>query len=461
MTEVFYINKKNIVQTFIYGLPFFAACYGKIHNKFKSYEINTPYSALFSIKAARNFLNQTQEEIINIFGGKMAKFTNEEVVEFINVHFLYLVISNDVTAVKSILENTDEKLVQEMLKAENCSYTPICEAALYGNAEIIKMLLEKGSHTRNLESAGAHMVNPLFLAARSGSLDAVKVLIEAGADVDQPLGCWGYCRGDFAHNPLHIACNRGHVEIVKFLIENGADVNLFDKEYEKVAPMHEACMSGNIEVVKLLLDAGADINCYSPQYYYPINEACHYGDIELVKFLIENGANINAKGNPAICDAIYWGNEDIAKYLLQFDTELYVRHDDKYSDFHTSALNTAADKSSVELCKMLIDRGMNVNYVDDFECTPLDRAALRGKTDVIKLLITHGAKVNPKDRDGYTPLETAIKYNEDNQNLDAIKYLLPLKSVRVNKKKIKQIISEEEATPELKEILEKYGDLHG
>ena len=54
-------------------------------------------------------------------------------------------------------------------------------------------------------------------AAKDGNMDAVKQLIQLGANVDQ--------KNLYLQTPLYIAVENGQIEIAKFLIENGANVN--------------------------------------------------------------------------------------------------------------------------------------------------------------------------------------------------------------------------------------------
>jgi hypothetical protein len=58
--------------------------------------------------------------------------------------------------------------------------------------------------------------NALHVAVLWGDVEAVRLLIAAGINVNQP--------GDLGHTPLHEACMRGNLDVVKLLVEGGADV---------------------------------------------------------------------------------------------------------------------------------------------------------------------------------------------------------------------------------------------
>jgi ankyrin repeat protein len=74
------------------------------------------------------------------------------------------------------------------------------------------------------------------------------MLIEGGADVNAVVDKNGA-------TALHFASYQGHSEIVKMLIEAGANVNAFDKWYNTALDV--ASPEGHSEIVKMLEEAGA------------------------------------------------------------------------------------------------------------------------------------------------------------------------------------------------------------
>lgn len=73
-----------------------------------------------------------------------------------------------------------------------------------------------------------------------------------------------------------------------------------------------------------------------------------------------------------------------------------------------TALHSAAYDGHVEMIKLLISRGTNVNLLNHDNSTPLHVAAMEGRLEVAKLLISKGAKVNVRNYDDYTPLWYAV-----------------------------------------------------
>jgi len=77
-------------------------------------------------------------------------------------------------------------------------------------------------------------------------------------------------------------------------------------------------------------------------------------------------------------------------------------------------LHYAAYAGDVEVCRLLLNKGADVNGRDNGDGTPLDTAAWAGNIAVVECLIAHGADVNAKEQHGWTPLYAAVCYGHDN-----------------------------------------------
>jgi uncharacterized protein len=84
---------------------------------------------------------------------------------------------------------------------------------------------------------------------------------------------------------LYIACETGHLEVVRLLVDAGANVDKWDKGDD--TPLSIASQEGHYEIVRLLVDAGADLD---NDVGRPLESArrCHHDDI--VEMLRRAGA---------------------------------------------------------------------------------------------------------------------------------------------------------------------------
>ncbi|MBM4134593.1 MAG: peptidase C14 [Nitrospira sp.] len=119
-------------------------------------------------------------------------------------------------------------------------------------------------------------------------------------------------------SPLHQAAGRGDAQAVRALLDQGADVNE-QISWNVGTPLHEAARQGKTEVMTLLLDRGADINAKAPLgNNTPLYWAIACGQEKAAKLLLDRGADVNAKGHDAPLHAAAWyGHSQIARLLLE------------------------------------------------------------------------------------------------------------------------------------------------
>jgi hypothetical protein len=109
-----------------------------------------------------------------------------------------------------------------------------------GHVDAVRLLLEKGADVNRADKNGA---TPLHAACFKGRATVAWLLLEKGAEVDRATG-----RGE---TPLFIACLKGHVDAARLVLEKGAEV---DRAREGFTPLYAACFMGHVAVVTLLLD---------------------------------------------------------------------------------------------------------------------------------------------------------------------------------------------------------------
>ena len=95
-------------------------------------------------------------------------------------------------------------------------------------------------------------MSPMHLAGSRGHLDAVRFLVEVGANKDQ-------LTTDDGSTPLHYAAEGGHLDIVCFLIESGAQKDQPTTDNGST-PSQLAAEEGHLAVVCLLIECGADFD---------------------------------------------------------------------------------------------------------------------------------------------------------------------------------------------------------
>ncbi|KAJ1644776.1 phosphate system positive regulatory protein pho81 [Coemansia asiatica] len=143
-----------------------------------------------------------------------------------------------------------------------------------GHSECVRLLL---NHDKDV-IADCSPENPvLILACEKGHESIVLLLLEAGAQMLPNVQ---------GVHPAHVAARTGLVAILKLLLEHGAPVDVADKDLVWT-PVFYAASEGNIECIRILIDAGCDVELVDennrPAVYYAANE----GHLESVDLLLD------------------------------------------------------------------------------------------------------------------------------------------------------------------------------
>ena len=154
-------------------------------------------------------------------------------------------------------------------------------------------------------------------------------------------------------------------------------------------PLIHAIEHGDVEAARKLLMAHPNMATGDDgEGWTPLLSACRLRDVELVQTLIQLGANVNARNN------INPQSGEGDNFPLWF----------------------AANQKKpgrVEVAKILVRHGAQVNAVGEFGETPLHQAASWNNADIAEYLIGAGANVNAEILPGKTPLILALKFNFD------------------------------------------------
>ncbi len=172
-------------------------------------------------------------------------------------------------------------LVSVLFSGATLLDSPVADAAMNGDIEAVRALLEDGADVNAAQGDG---MTALHWAAEVGDMEMVGVLLSAGARVQ------GVTRlGDYT--PLHLASKAGNEGIVGRLLDAGADASAFTTTGE-VTPLHFAAASGSAASVEALLDHGAVVNAReSVLGQTPLMLAAGRNRLEAVRMLLENAAD--------------------------------------------------------------------------------------------------------------------------------------------------------------------------
>jgi uncharacterized protein len=237
----------------------------------------------------------------------------------------------------------------------------------------------------------------MHFAVREGDLDTVKVLVEAGADVNQV--------SEYGWTPLLTATQNRYYQMGKYLLEQGADPNIANEGGWN--PLYIATDNRNIEggdyptrkpdmdhldYIKLLLEAGADPNLrmasstetrtiFTHQWLReegatPFVRAAQSSDLALMRLLLEYGADPKIATDHNV-------------------TALHVAAGIGWVEGVTYEWSEQANRETIQL---LLDLGLDPNARDTEDGRyPLMGAAHKGRNYAVEMLVEAGARLDARD----------------------------------------------------------------
>ncbi|XP_064642866.1 serine/threonine-protein phosphatase 6 regulatory ankyrin repeat subunit A-like [Lineus longissimus] len=263
------------------------------------------------------------------------------------------------------------------------------ELAEKGRPDTVKILIDAGADV-NAKDINNDIL--LLASASGGHSDTVKILIDAGADVDAK---------DINNvTPLLASASGGHSDTVKILIDAGADVDA--KSTNNDTPLLVSARRGHSDTVKILTDAGADVDAKDIINDTPLHYSAWEGHSDTVKILTDAGADVDAKDiinvTPLLASA-RGGHSDTVKILIDAGADVDAKSTNNDTPLHASALRGHSDT-----VKILTDAGADVDAKTTYNDTPLLASAWEGHSDTVKILIDAGADVDAKTTNNDTPL---------------------------------------------------------
>ena len=263
-------------------------------------------------------------------------------------------------------------------------------------------------------------LTPLLFAARQGSLDGARALIEAGADLNlaDPEGitrcCWRSATATTTSPPCwsrraptstpatastarrctwRWTCTRwtgfrivrrrspralDSLDLVRLLLENGAKPNV---QLSAAPPGWKGDAIAAQNTFGNVVGAGTT----------PFVRAAKNADLALMRLLLEKGANphIATRNKTTALMALVGG------LGRKYGADLQV--------------SPAEEKNALVAAKLLLDLGADVNAANEAGQTPLHAAAAIGANGVVRFLVERGARLDAKTRQGRTPLDEALR----------------------------------------------------
>ena len=325
--------------------------------------------------------------------------------------------------------------------------TALLVAAEKGQLSCMKMLLDAGADINHADVNGH---TALYYAAHKGHLEAIELLLARGANVQN----WPSCRQDplctaavngymacvralvgagvpivtcrkYGFSALHYAVTEGHEDVLEYLLQQGISPNTESKQ-RVGGPLLTASTTGQLSCIRALLNAGAEINRPDAQGRTALYCAAQEGQLTALKVLLSHGAKVrgwNSHEDDPLCVTALNGHMACVQALVSAGVPIVTGRKHGFS-----ALYAAAQNGHVEILRYLLQQGVSINAEGSpTGGTPLTTASEQGQMACIRTLLAAGADVNKATGFGNTALYFAAR-----QDLPEAVALLLTASARVD-----------------------------
>ncbi len=306
--------------------------------------------------------------------------------------------------------------------------TALMWAAAQENPEAVRVLLEHGADVHARSATHLLPVNlgdgdpfeqfvmqpqrgstPLLMAARNGRIENARLLLDAGADVNEQMPT--------GESALVLASFSDQGRFAAYLLERGADPDSADAGY---TALHTAVSRGDAELVKALCAHGADpnsrltkgsrlqrnLNFYSLSGKLagatPFWLAAKYAEVEIMRVLAASGA-----------DPLLVPNNGMTSLMVAAGAGWTIRSSNRRDQGigidAAQLLVSNSERSTWEATRLALELGGDVHAADPAGNTALHAAVTLAYPTVVELLVEHGAKLDMENKAGASAEDLACR----------------------------------------------------
>jgi len=360
-----------------------------------------------------------KEHLIEIFT-EAAEFNEIEIIDFFLKNLPSIIDmpnaeGNTALIIASYLRH--KEIIAKLIKA-GCNLNLqnvdgnsalICASFLVLDLDTIKLLLASGADINARNKDDCSVLTILLIMQR---IEASKFLLSEGALISE---------SDFKgfQAPLLLYLQATNKSQLSEHIARGANIN--EQNSEGWTALMIAATRNDTVIVQNLIDLGADLDMQNNNGYTASMLACKTEHEEVLALLINAGANINLRGIDnlnALEITIESESKNLVGLLMAAGADV-----DPLSPLNEKLLIGAIIFDQPFFAKKIIDAGLDVNLKFSENCiTPLMAACYVGNVEIVKLLIDLGADINFTNEKGISALVLAEQ--SESSNKESIQLLL-------------------------------------
>ncbi|XP_059151289.1 putative ankyrin repeat protein RF_0381 [Physella acuta] len=316
------------------------------------------------------------------------------------------------TALMIAVESGAENIVALLLNAgadvwavDDCSYTSLHIAAEFPNTNIMRMILDYCNRSqKNTKHIDLFFPKTKLNDNPQNHLVAEKITVQ-----DTRVNTFAQKKNNFDETAFIIACRYNQVDNMRLLLNFGTDINEINRYGD--TPLLSALDYMSEDAVEILLENSADLTKINNKGMSALHYAAKCKSTSIFYRILMSGLDVNKQSDIGETPLFFCNKKEYSQQLI--DGGANVHHKNKEG---MTALHYAVRKNNMEVVKLLLHYGIEVNIISQRRETPLFIAVTNKNFEMAELLVTSGADVNIKGLDGNTPLLYSAKFPVSKSN---------------------------------------------
>jgi ankyrin repeat protein len=231
-------------------------------------------------------------------------------------------------------------------------------ASSYGLLNVVKSILHNASSADVFNQMDDFGFTPIHMAARSGNIEVVRLLIDRGLDPGVP--------SDSGYTALMFAAYHGHESVVQIILQHLVDrpyVHYRSTAWVLTSALILASVAGRKRLVAKLLSAVPSTSYDTAPIHNALAHAVMHGHTEVARVLLQSGIGPNIKdshyGQSVLSLAVAHGNESTVQVLLDHGADPNI---EDANSGHTP-LSHAIRRGYAKIAAKLIEKGASIDHV--------------------------------------------------------------------------------------------------
>lgn len=312
------------------------------------------------------------------------------------------------------VERGNHRTLQELLDAganvnvrDNYGETALVKAIKIGQTEKMKALVAAGAIFYQHDLNSGILVHAAFLILAE-TPEIGEVPLSAGVDFDK-ITDRGITALQMAVMNQGIPASQDQTSVIKAFLDVGADVDARNTSNDTA--LHMAIVHKQTEVAKTLVAANADVNLRGRFNRTALHIAVIQREKALVELLVAAGADVNAR-DESNCTALHMaatqGEGEVLKLLVAAHADVNSRDQRSQTALHMAVIQ-CEDQELRPFCSsdVLFSTNVSSHRID------IDESCRGKRVEMVRVLLDAGAEVDLKTDDGLTAYNLASKLGRD------------------------------------------------